>query len=233
MSDIPRKSFDSSHVEEYKKFDKISFSWKFIEAPSFDKYAVPLIDFRSKVLDLGCGAGRVGEHLIKSGLAASSLCGIDVSGSMVREAQERIPKAYFAVAGSTSLPFSDERFDLVVSNLVLHLMGPAQLEQTLKEISRVLRPGGSYFGVEVNPYQDSVRPRLNEWVTTRTPWGAELSVFRHDYRVVMDKLKNDIDLGCDVFAYPDVEALGKGYDATQYSRYTAKDLRVCMLLQKR
>ena len=87
------------------------------------------------VLEVGCGTGLILERL---GRRARSAVGVDLSPGMLERARARGLEVHQSDA--SSLPFDDESFDLVVSFKVL-----AHVEDiggALREIHRVLRPGG-------------------------------------------------------------------------------------------
>jgi len=93
------------------------------------------------ILDFGCGAGRLVHAGIEAGLA---IRGADVyyAGASDRaEAQAAglLGTAIVEMCGGR-LPFADASFDLVVSNQVMEHV--ADLDGTLREIDRVLKPGG-------------------------------------------------------------------------------------------
>jgi ubiquinone/menaquinone biosynthesis C-methylase UbiE len=93
----------------------------------------------SAVLDVGCGTGRLLE---KAGALwpAARLLGVDPAPGMVEAARRRIPQATMDVAGAEALPFPDASVDLVVTCLSLHHWKARG--QGLREVARVLRPGG-------------------------------------------------------------------------------------------
>ncbi len=88
------------------------------------------------VLEVGAGTGLILEGL---GDAPKTKIGLDISPGMLKKAVER---GFNVVQGSaTDLPFESERFDLAYSFKVLaHI---PDIEKTLAEMSRVLRPGGT------------------------------------------------------------------------------------------
>jgi len=102
----------------------------------------------NRVLDLGCGAGRVTEMLIDLNF---DVYACDSADGMVSETIKRIIEKFprFATkeriinASMLKLPYVDSFFDCVVSNGVYHnAWSENDLESALKETSRVLRTGG-------------------------------------------------------------------------------------------
>jgi SAM-dependent methyltransferase len=98
-----------------------------------------------KVLEVGCGPGRLSVALAERGLAAT---GLDLDPAMVGRARSNAGKATlpadlvptFTVGNVASLPFPDASFDVVVSTLSMHHWDDPRAG--LSEIGRVLRPGG-------------------------------------------------------------------------------------------
>jgi SAM-dependent methyltransferase len=90
-----------------------------------------------RVLDVGCGTGRVAVALAEE---AHEVVGVDPSDAMLAEARARSDGGIvFEHARAEALPFSDERFDRAVARLVVHLVDRAR---ALPELRRVLAPGG-------------------------------------------------------------------------------------------
>ncbi|MSP62481.1 MAG: class I SAM-dependent methyltransferase [Myxococcales bacterium] len=98
----------------------------------------------ARVLEAGCGTGLISERLAPH---AGSLVGLDLSSGMLRHAARR---GLTVVQGSvTDLPFPDESFDVVCSFKVLAHV--TRIEQALRELSRVTRPGGHLILEFYNP----------------------------------------------------------------------------------
>ncbi|MGC2108075.1 MAG: methyltransferase domain-containing protein [Candidatus Korobacteraceae bacterium] len=100
------------------------------------------------VLDFGCGYGGRTVRFAESG--ARSITGIEVSQEMVDEGNEFAAsqghaQIKFVLAGGEDLPFPDKVFDIVCSYDVFEHV--ADLRRCLKECYRVLRPGGTLYGV--------------------------------------------------------------------------------------
>jgi ubiquinone/menaquinone biosynthesis C-methylase UbiE len=106
----------------------------------------------SRVLDFGCGAGRLSQALAEH---ADEVTGVDVSPPMLAVARELDPaqRCRFVLNETADLArFDDGAFDLVYSELVLqHLPAPV-IDGYLAEFVRVLAPGG------VAVFQCTTRP---------------------------------------------------------------------------
>jgi SAM-dependent methyltransferase len=100
----------------------------------------------ARILDFGCGAGRV----IQAGLAAGlDMAGVDVfyKGSKTRAEGERSGLLGTAIReiGDGRIDFADASFDLVVNNQVMEHV--QDLDAVLREIHRVLQPGGVVLSI--------------------------------------------------------------------------------------
>ncbi len=95
-------------------------------------------------LDVGCGPGLMPALLDRAGCRA---IGIDLAPEMFRPAPLH-PQV--ALANALYLPFPDASFDLVTASNLLFLL--PQPEQALREMTRLLRPGGQV--VTLNPTEE-------------------------------------------------------------------------------
>lgn len=104
-----------------------------------------LLDIRpnSRVLDIGCGTGRLGLLVAESLGADGRLIGIDPLPERIRIAcSKKAPaNAHFQVGVGEDLGFLDcESIDVVFLSAVYHWL--SNKDRALREISRVLKPGG-------------------------------------------------------------------------------------------
>lgn len=102
---------------------------------------VDLLDPRpgEQVLDLGCGTGDLAAEIYSRG---AEVTGVDASPEMVSRAAEKYPRLHFVVADARSLDLDEGSFDAVFSNAALHWVREAR--QAVREIHRILRPGGRF-----------------------------------------------------------------------------------------
>lgn len=100
----------------------------------------------ARVLELGCGQGAY-SRLVAPALAGR-LVAIDLTLPLLRAAGAgAAPNLSLALADATQLPFPDASFDAVWGNAILHHV---PVEQTLRELARVLRPGARLCFAEPN-----------------------------------------------------------------------------------
>ncbi len=98
-------------------------------------------------LDLGCGLGIQCDAMAHRGF---QMIGIDQSSGLVRQASARGVRAL--VGDATRLPFPDNSLDFVYTVGVLHhLPGIGAQRAAVREVARVLKPGGSFMVHESNP----------------------------------------------------------------------------------
>jgi SAM-dependent methyltransferase len=96
------------------------------------------------VLDIGCGIGRMDEHVAPR---VGHLTGLDVSGEMVTRARARLRglrNIDFVEGDGWTLPFPDGSFDLVFSHIVFQHVPRRVAQSCFGEAFRVLRPGGDF-----------------------------------------------------------------------------------------
>jgi ubiquinone/menaquinone biosynthesis C-methylase UbiE len=98
-----------------------------------------------QALEIGAGTGFFSLNLKQAGVLGEVHVS-DVSAGMVDAATENARKLGFevrgAVAGVESLPYDDDTFDVVVGHAVLHHL--PDVEAALREVLRVLKPGGRF-----------------------------------------------------------------------------------------
>ena len=98
-----------------------------------------------KVLDAGTGPGTLAREIARR-QPRLQVYGIDLSEDMIRLARahakrEQLEKrVHFDTGNVAQLPYPDHSFDLVVSTISMHHWH--KLEQPLRDLYRVLRPGG-------------------------------------------------------------------------------------------
>lgn len=99
--------------------------------------AIGWLEGAGLVLDLGCAEGLFAKLACRKGW---SVVGMDVDMDSLSAASKTAPRANFALASGEALPFPDATFDRVIMLDVLEHVPSERL--TLREVDRVLKPGG-------------------------------------------------------------------------------------------
>jgi SAM-dependent methyltransferase len=130
-----------------------------------------------RVLDCGCGTGRLSEALAES--AASKVWGVDPEPEMLRVAAGNVPASVGLKAGrAEDLPFRDGWFERAVLWLVCHLV---DRPTAFRELRRVLTADGRLVVVTFDPvhfgtfWLDPYFPSIQEIDRARFPDGEELT----------------------------------------------------------
>jgi SAM-dependent methyltransferase len=96
------------------------------------------------VLELGCGTGNDAARLAAAG---HEVTGLDVSAEAIGDARSKFGSiASFVVADMTRpLPFPDDGFDAVMSNVAMHMFPDRVTRQLFAEVARLVRAGGLFL----------------------------------------------------------------------------------------
>jgi SAM-dependent methyltransferase len=93
-----------------------------------------------RALDIGCGPGALTAELVCR-LGVDAVAAVDPSGPFLADCRARNPGVDVREGRAEALPFDDASFDLALAQLVLHFV--ADPDQAVREMARVLRPGGT------------------------------------------------------------------------------------------
>jgi len=188
-----------------------------------------------RILDIGCGDGRVSAELARR-VPRGSVLGIDASHNMIEFARTMFPEsAYpnlsFVYGDATRLSFCQE-FDLVVAFASLHWVG--DLGATLQGIRRSLKPGGRFAAqlVATRSASATVKSPLylaRKEVMNRPAWKTYFEGFAPRRTYTADEYNTLLQVAgftlrrfgfvCEEVVHPSTEAL-KGYARSTWHRYT-------------
>jgi len=167
------------HLQATKKAISTAFDQA---APHYDEAALlqqevgnrfieqlPLFKIEPKrILDLGCGTGQISRALTNY-YPKASLISLDIAEGMVRMTREQTqssslkfwkqPKQHFLVGDAESLPFADNSFELIASNLTFQWC--SDLPKLFAEIQRVLAPNGLLLFTTLGP--DTLKELRSSW----------------------------------------------------------------------
>ena len=153
MNDLDRQIEYWSRVAEEKVFSH----------PFHPEKVLPLLPERPRILDFGCGYGRVVGELLDAGF--EDVIGIDPSSGMIETGKTRDPRLDLRCTEDARLPFDDGTFDLVLLFAVLTCIPTdGGLRKTIAEARRVLRGSGVLY-VSDYPLQADARnvERYERW----------------------------------------------------------------------
>ncbi len=134
-------------------YDRVGAALSFGQDPLWRRFLVSRLPPGGHVLDVATGTGLVAAELLRRGF---DVTGLDQSTDMLAVARQRFGgRVELVEASAEAMPFADDAFDhLTVTYLLRYVDDPAA---TVKELARVVRPGGVIasleFGVPAGPLQ--------------------------------------------------------------------------------
>jgi ubiquinone/menaquinone biosynthesis C-methylase UbiE len=130
------------------------------------------IDIKAEnILDIGTGKGGFIPVLLQT-FPGAVITGIDPSNESIDVARQHYPGINFKVMGAEKLRYKDDSFDVVSISMALHHL--AKVKKSLKEIKRVVKPGG--YVIINEPISDNLNP------------AQEVHKMYHHFRSRIDRL---------------------------------------------
>lgn len=133
---------DPSHSHNYAR------RWKVLAAQGKDIYgeartADAMLERGSKVLDAGCGTGRIGGYLAKQG---HNVVGMDIDPILIDYTREEHPDVQWEVGDLSNDEVPESDFDLAISaGNVMGFLEQEGREGALRNIFNALAPGGRFI----------------------------------------------------------------------------------------
>jgi len=116
------------------------------------------------ILEIGCGTGYFTRELTRRG---ADIVAIDVSPDLleIAKAKYSAPNVRYEIQNACALTYADAMFDSVVGSSILHHL---EIEEALREIYRVLKPGGTIYFTEPNMLNPQIAMQKNiPWIKRR------------------------------------------------------------------
>lgn len=156
-----------------------SAAWRAFATHAVLPWALAGAHLDGYAFEVGSGSGATAAALLDR-FPSLRLTVTDVDPEMVLAAGKRLARfgerATVAQADAAQLPFRDDSFDIGLSFLMLHHVG--QWEAALRELVRVVRPGGRVIGCDIN------HSRFLDWSERTFGSGEERLIrpeaFRHE-----------------------------------------------------
>ncbi len=126
-------------------YDKIALAYS---KRNFDHFWIDEFEFfrsiidGSKVIDLGCGAGRDASVFVEKGF---DYTGIDFSEGMLSVARRRVPNGRFEQMDFSKMKFPDDTFDGFWAAASLLHIPKKEIDRVLQEVKRIVKSGGVGF----------------------------------------------------------------------------------------
>jgi 2-polyprenyl-3-methyl-5-hydroxy-6-metoxy-1,4-benzoquinol methylase len=138
------------------------------------------------VLELGCGTGSFTRELACSG---ADVVAIDVSPELleIARANNSAPNVQYQIQNAYALSYPDAIFDSVVGSSVLHHL---EVEKALRDVYRVLKPGGTIYFTEPNMLNPQIAIQKNiPWIKRKLGDSPdETAFFRWPLRQLLEKI---------------------------------------------
>lgn len=128
-----------------------------------------------KVLDVGCGIGLGHDAISKM---VNRLYGVDISKESLKLATKNNPKVIYEYYDGNKLPYINDFFDCIYAICTMHHVPKPQWKNFVKEMVRVVRPGGLIVVIEHNPLNPGTQYIVNRIELDRdaillTPWRSK------------------------------------------------------------
>ena len=167
-----RITYRNHNVKEYwtSRWDEIPADQPMENTDVYPlKYAEETIkDLNAKVLEAGCGAGRILRYYHNQGV---NIIGMDFIKVAIDKLKEIDHSLKVEVGDITNLCFDDQSFKYILAFGLYHNL-EFGLNQSIKETYRVLESGGS---VCASFRADNIQTRLTDWLTERRTGGNNSS----------------------------------------------------------
>jgi demethylmenaquinone methyltransferase/2-methoxy-6-polyprenyl-1,4-benzoquinol methylase len=149
-------------------YDRYAAALSFGQDPRWRRFLVSRIEASAgdTVLDVATGTGAVARELLRQ--KRCTVVGLDQSTEMLAEARRRLPADVTLVEGTAEkLPFDDASYDaLTFTYLLRYVADPAA---TMRELARVVKPGGTIAGLEFAVPRGVWRPWWELYVRVGLP----------------------------------------------------------------
>jgi demethylmenaquinone methyltransferase/2-methoxy-6-polyprenyl-1,4-benzoquinol methylase len=148
------------------KYDFLNRVLSFGTDVRWRKKAIKLVGIEDgqDVLDLACGTADMMAELLKTGKDIN-LIGGDFSYNMLRVGKEKLPQCAFSVSDAHYLPFKSESYDRML--IAFGFRNVTDKPKGLKEMCRVMKPGGKICILEFSQPEGPIFSRLYRFYFTK------------------------------------------------------------------
>jgi ubiquinone/menaquinone biosynthesis C-methylase UbiE len=133
-------------------------------ASNRDALRGPMLERARNIIDVGVGTGYLLSRLVKVTNEKQQIAAVDLSQQMLHDSRAYLVKhgllshrLSFKSADCRKLPWEDNIFDLYVSSYLFDLLPESELEDTIQEMERILKPDGYAILITMTTELDGVR----------------------------------------------------------------------------
>lgn len=229
------KKLYKSQAKKYAEYAPDSFSWRYLEKPLIDKLFSKSLKKSAKILDAGCGTGRLLNYLCKSKVQPKNIVGVDFSPEMLAIIRRNNPKVKL-IESDLSLFKPTDKYDLIICAHVMHYLDKIGYKKTLENFYQLLNPNGKLFVILTHPFRtvrrDPSQYFKRDWIVDSTPWGTSSPLF---LRPVSDIVNGIIDSGFTIQSLEEssLPKSAQKVDPENYQKYSLCPSRIALLAIKK
>ena len=179
---ISKKRARDSFNRAASTYDKVAVLQREVGQRLIDRLDI-IKTVPNNILDVGCGTGD-NTLLLGKAYKRATIVAMDFADQMLKVADTKQSwkqkllnqKIKFVCADAENLPFSDNSFEFIFSNLTLQWC--LDLEQTFKEFNRIIKPGGLLFFSTLGP--DTLKELRHSWQQLDTSQHVHTFMDMHD-----------------------------------------------------
>ncbi len=187
---------DALKIDQREFWNQASKEKEFSDPFHFEEFS-NFCTKESKILEYGCGYGRILSFLYENGF--KNLKGVDSSSGMIARAKSIHPNLDCQVINPPHIPFADETFDVVIISTVLCCV--PSLEQQIaifSEIKRVLKEKGVLYFCDFlltssSKYQEKYKAGLEKFGNMGTYLTTEGAIVKHFSRDEVKSLTKELN----------------------------------------
>jgi len=141
----------NQHANAYADVSKQSPPWLYFDKPALDTLLDDSVQKDVKILELGCGSGKVIDYLCAKGALESNITGIDSSSELIGIAQKNHPQADFVVQDISLMDLHKDTYNLILAVRIFEYLPLEALQTILHTCYASLKPGGELIMIVGHP----------------------------------------------------------------------------------
>ena len=166
----------------------------------------------ARILELGCGAGMLTRRIAQAG-QRRNLAAYEVDKAQHRKNLQSaaVANIEFKYGGAESIPEPDASFDIVLMFKSLHHVPVAAMPQALREIHRVLKPGGWLYVSEpifAGAFNDVIKRFHDEQAVREAAFAALVQAVDDGLFALSDEVFFNAEVGFKDFAEFEAQVIG-------------------------